>query len=605
MDDEVIELNQTLPSNSEASNQETSLSSPANPNTINPLLFFLLNSSLNPSINIPQPSKNIKTSLDYLNELKEASKVVDDEKAISALIDINDIFRKNKDKISLIIESKLQLVLKDLLCYIYAKLSDYVEKEQFDIELENTDSNFTTFHLVVDLTEILVVSSKEFASIFHMIGGTKTLLGYFEDSKLMSYLAKSFTNSDPFRAERKMNYCKALASILNTLLYLKNNRHQAFKELKAVQILTKFSNSLNFQNCELILRSHFVLAMLCSRKEIESLSNIDFTILILEKTVQMFAQACQKKTKYNSYQFDLFYDNDMRSFEITSFNSPNTFIIIILSVIEAFLVNDDIKYRMFSTIKNSLLILLIQGDLIEKYLALALLINLSFDDVLNEKIRQHSNTLVLVEQLLTLAQLDESIKTLSLCLKSLLNIKKLFVDYKSKSKTAAIANSRNSLQVSTVDKKILISYHEFNELIAMRIRNELELRGFEAELIQRKIENSFDIEKVIKSIENSECLLVCMSSSYEYEKMCQFEVHYANKLDKVIIPLNVQPKYEPDYWLEAIVEENKEFNIALSSIRNDAALVSKEIQQRTRIKPKPTKLNPDSDVANSRTCQIL
>jgi len=387
------------------------------------------------------------------------------------------------------------------------------------------------------------------------------------------------------------------------LLYLKNNRHQAFKELKAVQILAKFSNGLNFQNCELILRSHFVLAMLCSRKEIESLSNIDFTILILEKTVQMFAQACQKKTKYNSYQFDLFYDNDMRSFEITSFNSPNTFIIIILSVIEAFLVNDDIKYRMFSTIKNSLLILLIQGDLIEKYLSLALLINLSFDAVLNEKIRQSSNALVLVEQLLTLAQLDESIKALSLCLKSLLNIKKLFIEYKSKSKT--IENSKSSLQLPTTDAKILISYHEFNELIAMRIRNELELRGFEAELIQRKIENNFDIEKVLKSIENCECVLVCMSSSYEYEKMCQFEVHYANILDKVIIPLIVQPKYEPDYWLEAIVQENKEFYVALGTIKNDATLLSKEIQQRTKIRPKITKLNPVSGNANSRTCQIL
>ena len=76
----------------------------------------------------------------------------------------------------------------------------------------------------------------------------------------------------------------------------------------------------------------------------------------------MFAQACQKKTKYNLYQFDLFYENGMRSFELNSNNSTNTFIIIILSVMEAFLVNDDIKFRVFGTIKNSLLILLIQGN---------------------------------------------------------------------------------------------------------------------------------------------------------------------------------------------------------------------------------------------------
>lgn len=263
----------------------------------------------------------------------------------------------------------MQLILKELFQYEYECLREYVERSEIDISLENTNSKFTTFHLICDLAEILVVSSKEFAALFHMVGGSKCFLTFFSNPNLIKYMTTSMTRADAFRAYRKMNYNKALGSMLNTLLYLKNNRTQAFKELNAIETLTAFSNALTFENCELILRTHFILSVLASRHHIERrLENVDFTILILEKTIQMFAQACQKKTKYNSYQFDLFYDNDVRSFEISSNNSPNTFILIVLSVIEAFLVNDEIKYRVFGTIKNSLTILLIQGKLYKSFL---------------------------------------------------------------------------------------------------------------------------------------------------------------------------------------------------------------------------------------------
>lgn len=343
--------------------------------------------------------------------------------------------------------------------YFYQVLSDYVDKEEFNIELENTNPKFTTFHLLCDLCEILVISSKDFASLFHMIGGTKCFLAYFSNKKLINYLCKSFTNSDTFRRERKMNYCKALASLLNTLLYLKNNRTQSFREMGSIDTLSSFCNSLSFENCELILRTHFILASLCTRKQIQSLENIDFTVLILEKTIQMFAQACQKKTKYNSYQFDLFYDNEMRSFEVSTHNAPNTFLIIILSVMEAFLVTDEIKYRVFGTIKNSLLILLVQGDVIEKYLALSLLFNMAFDEVLNEKIRSNSNALTILDQLLAQSQqVDESIGSLAMCLKHLLNMKKLCNDYESARSSRLTSRTDRSLNLvlNQTEKKYLL-----------------------------------------------------------------------------------------------------------------------------------------------------
>ena len=278
----------------ENDSQTLRLSSAAQ-SSIPQILYFLLSSNQNSTV---QPFKNLKASLDYLNQLREPTKIIQDEQAILALVEVNDLFRKKKDQIQIIMESKLQMILKDLLYFFYETLNQYVKQNQLNIETENTNTNFTAFHLIVELFEILTVSSKEFATTFHMISGTKIILNYFENLILIEYLTKSFTDSDPFKGERKMNYCKALSSLLNALFHLKTARIQAFRELNAIPILITFSNNLKFSNCELILRSHFIIAGLANRKQIENLPNIDFTILILEKTIQMFAQASQKKTKY-------------------------------------------------------------------------------------------------------------------------------------------------------------------------------------------------------------------------------------------------------------------------------------------------------------------
>ena len=153
-------------------------------------------------------------SLEYIRQKKaDAVKVIEDEKAVASLVEINEMFRMNSEKIQFIIESKLYLTLKEMLKYINLKLVDYVNKNDFNIEHENTNPLFTVFNLIAGLIEILVVQSKDFANLFHIVGGTKCLLSFFENSKLTDYLTKSFTSLDSFKKERKFNYCKTCAFI--------------------------------------------------------------------------------------------------------------------------------------------------------------------------------------------------------------------------------------------------------------------------------------------------------------------------------------------------------------------------------------------------------
>ena len=117
------------------------------------ILFFLLT----PGLNAKQvkPFASIKASLDYLNEVRDPAKIVSDERCIRALIDVKDKFRQKRDQIDTIMEAKLQMILKDLIDYLYITLVAYIERDQpLDIELENTHASFTSFHLCVDLIEV-------------------------------------------------------------------------------------------------------------------------------------------------------------------------------------------------------------------------------------------------------------------------------------------------------------------------------------------------------------------------------------------------------------------------------------------------------------------
>ena len=170
---------------------------------IHPLIFLLRNRNITQEPD--DDPKDIQKPLDYLSQLTEPiEQVIEDVQTIQSLIEINEIARKNKEKINFIIDYKLHVLLKELVQFEYQILHEYVEKGEFNIERENTSPKFTTFHLTCDLIEILVVSSKEFASLFHMIGGTKCFLSFFSDRNLIQFMIKSFTKSDPFKNQRKM-----------------------------------------------------------------------------------------------------------------------------------------------------------------------------------------------------------------------------------------------------------------------------------------------------------------------------------------------------------------------------------------------------------------
>jgi hypothetical protein len=61
------------------------------------------------------------------------------------------------------------------------------------------------------------------------------------------------------------------------------------------------------------------------------------------------------------------------------------------------------------------------------------------------------------------------------------------------------------------------------------------------------------LEAMADAIENSHCVLMCMTEAYKQSTNCRAEAEYAFQLKKPIVPLIMQKSYKPTGWLGIIL----------------------------------------------------
>ena len=101
---------------------------------------------------------------------------------------------------------------------------------------------------------------------------------------------------------------------------------------------------------------------------------------------------------------------------------------------------------------------------------------------------------------------------------------------------------------------IMISYNSSSREICLRIKKELESLGHKVWIDVEQISGS-SLESMINVVENSFCVLMCVTEKYRQSINCQLEAKHALKLNKPIIPLILQPGFEdPKGWLGMVME---------------------------------------------------
>ena len=101
-------------------------------------------------------------------------------------------------------------------------------------------------------------------------------------------------------------------------------------------------------------------------------------------------------------------------------------------------------------------------------------------------------------------------------------------------------------------KHIMISYNSKSKETCLKIRNELENIGFITWIDVQNISGS-SLESMADAIENSHCVLMCMTEKYKQSPNCRLEAEYTVNLNKSIIPLILEKGYKPDGWLAIIL----------------------------------------------------
>ena len=95
---------------------------------------------------------------------------------------------------------------------------------------------------------------------------------------------------------------------------------------------------------------------------------------------------------------------------------------------------------------------------------------------------------------------------------------------------------------------IMISYSHKDQQICLRIHEQLVKDGFRV-WFDRDCLRGSTMMGMADAIENSECVLICMSNAYKQSVYCQSEAHYAFERRCRLIPAIVESNYKPDGWL--------------------------------------------------------
>jgi len=101
---------------------------------------------------------------------------------------------------------------------------------------------------------------------------------------------------------------------------------------------------------------------------------------------------------------------------------------------------------------------------------------------------------------------------------------------------------------------VLISYNTVSRELSLKIKEDLEKSGYKVWIDVNNV-HGFSLDSMTESVENSVCMLICISEKYRQSISCRTSAQYAFKLKKTIVPLIVQEGYENvGGWLGAIIE---------------------------------------------------
>jgi len=220
-------------------------------------------------------------------------------------------------------------------------------------------------------------------------------------------------------------------------------------------------------------------------------------------------------------------------------------------------VNPQIKTKIYfeNEMKSFLQTFLNKGNPFEIYSSLTLLAQFSFSDEIKNDINDSLEMLSVLDELASkdlskIKDIDEKAVYSS--------VKKLAEIIKWNLKMDEEIAYREEITRSG-GEHVMISYSTENTVLCLKIRDKIESFGHKVWMDLNDIHGS-SLDVITRGIEQSYCVLMCITEKYRQSISCQFECQYAFNMKKNILPLVTQSEYELKGWMEIVVGNKKSVN---------------------------------------------
>jgi hypothetical protein len=488
-------------------------------------------------------TKNFKLSVEYICQLNDIRKILNEKRSINAFTFIRLNCLLNQEFIKFFIEyDKIIEVLKNILDHYTSDLKKYPIKELEKLEL-------TVLNHVLSIILVSTDDTKsQFSDKFHDIGGTTILQRFIEEEPLLticSELKRDFTKNG-----KQPSYLRSITSILLNLSKIADDRKHEFALLKVA--LLNFLNS-NLIDDDFRMCTSLTLANLFKNCEIETLPHSKMALnglvqLLNKAAYKISTKQSLKRSKFNIDINGEFFYEDLCLIEGSWCDWRVDEILIGLYRIS---MNDKIKFEMFETIKEDISKIILNGNDSEKVFAMRLLCQLCFDEKVGNKVKDDKDLYKCLESFTT----KNITNTLHFFAKNILwtvDKNKRLNEMLNKNKGLNEMIAKNSNESDDDRKHIMISYNHFSQEICLRLKETLVEQGYKVWIDVEQIAGS-SLISMAKAVENSFCVLICMTEKYYLSTYCRSEAEYTYVCKVPFIPLILQPNFTADGWLSMFI----------------------------------------------------
>ncbi|XP_019630155.1 PREDICTED: uncharacterized protein LOC109474307 [Branchiostoma belcheri] len=115
---------------------------------------------------------------------------------------------------------------------------------------------------------------------------------------------------------------------------------------------------------------------------------------------------------------------------------------------------------------------------------------------------------------------------------------------------------------------VMISYQWDVQPKALVVKENLTKAGYRVWMDVEQMGGDI-LEAMAEAVEGAAVVLICMTEKYKDSPNCRTEAEYTHKLRKDIVPLRLQPRYDPDGWLGALVGMKLYFDLSTEDRMNE------------------------------------